>query len=281
VAKIRKVATNKSDTVAAMPRVCSDERAAVEFFEHIRWGDTPACCRCGDTDVSRMMSRTGERNKRFLWTCHGCKQQFTVRVGTVMEDSPIPLRHWAYAWWAACSSKKGVSAKQIQRMTGLTYKSALFLMHRVRFAMAPANAAGGPLTGTVEIDETYVGGRPRVPSLQQRVRNAAEGRPTRNKLSEKPPVVVMVERGGRVKARVMEKVSAQALREAICESVDPSARICTDESAVYHGLGKHFQGGHETVTHKLAEYVRGDVTPTRSRASSRSSSAASTAPSTA
>lgn len=111
-----------------------------------------------------MKAKDGTRNARYLWRCGACKQQYTVRVGTIMEDSPIPLRHWCLAFFRAASSKKGVSALQIQRETGLTYKSALFLMHRIRWAMAPANemepklGVGG---GTVEFDETYVGGQPR------------------------------------------------------------------------------------------------------------------------
>src|SRR5215218_4731150 len=118
MAKNRKVATSKSDLVDELPRACADETAAVEFMERQRWGDTPACPRCGDCDVYQMRDKaTGERSKRYLWRCKGCKRQFTVRVATIMEDSPIPLRHWCYAFWAACSSKKGVSAKQIQRMT--------------------------------------------------------------------------------------------------------------------------------------------------------------------
>src|SRR5690242_16284686 len=149
------------EIVTALPAACSDERLAVEFIEQQRWGDSPACPRCGDLAVRKMLAKDGTRNQRFLWRCSGCKQQFTVRVGTIMEDSPIPLRHWCYAFWAACAGKKGVSAMQIMRQTGLSYKSALFLMHRIRYAMAPANAAEGPLSGTVEVDETYVGGRKR------------------------------------------------------------------------------------------------------------------------
>src|ERR1051325_4886984 len=129
------VATDKSPIVAELPRACSDESAAVEFFERQRWGDYPACPRCGATDVYQMLNDNGARNARFLWRCQGCKRQFTVRIGTVLEESKIPLRHWAYAFWAACASKKGVSALQIKRMTGLSYKSALFLMHRIRYDM--------------------------------------------------------------------------------------------------------------------------------------------------
>ena len=134
----RPAGSDKSAIITAVPKACADELAAVEFIESLRWSETGPCCqRCGDTDVYKMTDRkTGQRNKRFLWKCNGCQKQYTVRVGTVMEDSRIPLRHWAYALWKACSSKKGVSALQIKRETGLTYKSALFMMHRIRFGMA-------------------------------------------------------------------------------------------------------------------------------------------------
>ncbi len=133
-----KVGAAKSESVAALPKACASELAAVEFFETRRWGKAGPCCpRCSDTDVYKMTDRkTGLRNRRFLWLCRGCKRQFTVRVGTVLEESLIPLRHWAYAFWAGAASKKGVSSRQIQRMTGLSYKSALFMMHRVRFRHA-------------------------------------------------------------------------------------------------------------------------------------------------
>jgi len=155
-----KVGQNKSEVVHELPAACADEAAAVEFMEKRRWGDAPSCPRCEDSDVNQMRDRkTGDRNGRFLWRCRGCDRQYTVRIGTLFEDSRIPLRHWCYGFWAACSSKKGVSAKQIQRQTGLSYKSALFMMHRIRWAMAPCDVE--KLSGTVETDETYVGGKPR------------------------------------------------------------------------------------------------------------------------
>jgi transposase-like protein len=160
----RRVASDKSGIVAALPRACADEQAAVDFLEEQRWSETGPCCpRCGDTDVYKMTDRkTGERSRRFLWLCKGCKRQYTVRTGTVYEDSRIPLKHWCYAFWKACSSKKGVSALQIKRETGLTYKSALFLMHRIRWAMAEENPP--KLTGTIEGNET-VNDRPKFPPL--------------------------------------------------------------------------------------------------------------------
>jgi transposase-like protein len=159
-----KVASKKTALKSSIPLACADETAAVAFLEAQRWGDTPNCPRCGDTDVAMMKAKDGSRNARFLWRCKGCKQQYTVRVGTIMEDSPIPFRHWCLAFYRAAASKKGVSALQIQRETGLSYKSALFLMHRIRWAMAPANENEpklGQNSGTVEFDETYVGGKPR------------------------------------------------------------------------------------------------------------------------
>lgn len=106
-------------------------------------------------------AQTGQRNERYLWRCRDCKEQYTVRIGTVYEESRIPLRHWAYAFWRAATSKKGVSALAIQRQCQISYKSALFLMNRIRFTMAPDLPDALPLTGTVECDEMYVGGKPR------------------------------------------------------------------------------------------------------------------------
>src|SRR5215218_4269345 len=159
-----KVANKQTAVETQIPMACADDAAAVAFLEAQRWGDTPNCPRCGDTDVSMMKAKDGTRNARFLWRCRGCKQQYTVRVGTIMEDSPIPFRFWCLAFYRASASKKGVSALQIQRETGLTYKSALFLMHRIRWAMAPANEQESKLSGVVEFDETYVGGKPRYPA---------------------------------------------------------------------------------------------------------------------
>jgi transposase-like protein len=154
-----KVGDAKSEILRQIPLACADEDAAFEFMELMRWDDEPFCPRagCGSTDVYRMTGKTSQA--RHLWRCRGCGRQFTVRVNSIMEDSPIPLRHWCYAFWAACSSKKGVSALQIKRMTGLSYKSALFLMHRIRWALP--DISSGMLGGDVEVDETYVGGKPR------------------------------------------------------------------------------------------------------------------------
>jgi transposase-like protein len=254
------VASTKSETVKQLPAACGDERLAVEFMERQRWGDSPACPRCGDLAVRQMLAKDGTRNKRFLWKCSGCKQQFTVRVGTIMEDSPIPLRHWCYAFWAACAGKKGVSALQIQRQTGLTYKSALFLMHRIRYAMTPLDAPA-MLTGVVEADETYVGGKVRPRSLvERRADRVKQGglRRLPKRDNDKMPVMALVQRGGDVRATVVPMVTAVNVREVLLAYVDPSARLMTDEAGVYKKIGKPF-ASHDTVEHGRGEYVRGEA----------------------
>src|SRR5258707_4661857 len=164
---------SKSNLVEQIPAACSDEKTAVEFLEKQRWGNTPACVRCGSVNVYQMKNaKTGERNERYLWRCHDCKEQYTVRIGTVYEESRSPLRHWCYAFWRACTSKKGVSALEIKRHCQISYKSALFLMNRIRFAMAPdPEFPVRKLNGTVEVDETYIGPRkPRYPGTSRRGR---------------------------------------------------------------------------------------------------------------
>lgn len=241
-----------NETIKNIPKACSDETAAVLFLEAQRWGGTPACPRCGSIAVYQMKDRDGTRNKRYLWRCqeNECAKQFTVRVGTVFEESRIPLRHWCYAFWAACASKQGVSALQIRRMTGISYKSALFMMHRIRFAMADEPGTPEPLTGTVEVDETYVGGKPRAFQNGKRL----------SPVSNKTPVVAMVQRGGEVRAMVMPKVNAKNLKAEMCANINHSARLMTDEASYYKTVGKDFAGGHETVVHSRGEYARGDAT---------------------
>jgi transposase-like protein len=262
--KQRAVGTAKSELVAALPRACAVEGYAVEFMEQQRWDGEPNCPRCGDVDVYQMKdSKTRERQANFRWRCKGCKAQFTVKVGTIMEDSPIPLRHWCYAFWAACSSKKGVSAKQIERMTGVSYKSALFMMHRIRWAMAPANEAEPKLGtggGTVEFDETYVGGRPR------RIAMPPRGTLRKGKgydfSHRKTPVVAGVERDGLVKARVVGYAKGLVLQDHVRDMVDTSAHLMTDEYVGYKRVGREF-ASHDTVMHSQGEYVRGNVTTNR------------------
>jgi len=240
---------SKSSLVGQIPLACCDEIAAVEFLEQQRWGNMPACVKCGSVEVYKMTdAKTGERNRRFLWRCRDCKEQYTVRIRTVYEESRIELRHWCYAFWRSCTSKKGVSALEIKRHCQISYKSALFLMNRIRFAMAP-DADHPKLTGTVECDEMYVGAR--------KPRYAGSGKKGRN--TDKTPVFCAVERGGQLRRRVVADVTAATLQTAIREEVDSRARLMTDEYSAYRGLKKTWEGGHHTVCHATKEYARGDI----------------------
>ncbi len=239
---------SKSEIIAEMPLVCADELAAVEFFEQQRWGSTPCCVKCGSVNVYKMAdAKTGERSSRYLWRCRDCKEQYTVRIGTVYEESRIPLRHWAYAFWRACTSKKGVSALEIKRQCQISYKSALFLMNRIRFAMAP-DGDEPKLNGTVECDETYIGARkPRYKGISKKGRGTS-----------KIPVFVAVEREGRIRRRVVADVTGRTIKGAIREEVDRQAHLMTDEYIAYAGLGSEY-ARHDRVCHATKEYAAGDV----------------------
>jgi transposase-like protein len=247
--KERKHQLSDSTVIENIPLACSNELAAVEFLERQRWGSNPCCVHCGSVNVYKMVdAKTGERNNRYLWRCRDCKQQYTVRIGTIYEESRIELRHWCYTFWRAATSKKGVSALEIKRHCQISYKSALFLMTRIRFSMAP-DGTEAQLKGTVECDETYVGPRkPRHPGTSKRGRGTS-----------KTPVFVAVERQGELRRRIIPEVTAFTIKQAIREEVDRSARIVTDEFHSYNGIGREFAGGHETVCHGTKEYARGDV----------------------
>jgi transposase-like protein len=246
--KTKRHELTNSKVIKQIPLACADELAAVELLEKFRWGKTPACVHCGSVAVYKMLdSKTGERNQRYLWRCRDCGKQYTVRIGTVYEESRIELRHWCYAFWRGATSKKGVSALEIKRHCQISYKSALFMMNRIRFAMSP-NPAATKFTGTVECDETYVGGKPRFVGTRPRGRG-----------TDKTPVFVAVERQGRIRRHIIADISGRTLRRAIRDLVNNRARIVTDDLPSYRGIGGEYEGGHHTVSHSTGEYVRGDI----------------------
>lgn len=256
--KVQNRSTKNDEILGEIPEACANEKAAVEFFEKRRWKHGVACPCCGSVDVYQMKdSKTGERQADFRWRCRDCKKQYTVRTGTVYEDSRIPMRHWAYGFWRASTSKKGISALEIHRQTGISYKSSLFMLHRIRFAMGDsAPEQIGQNHGIVEVDETYVGGKIRHPNYHSGIERE-DGRLTWQ--DNKQPVLAMVERGGKVKTRAIANVTARNVQAIMRENIDKSARIATDQSVVYPGCGKHFTSGHLAVNHSKKEYVRGEV----------------------
>ena len=224
-----------------------DENEARATLERILWPNGPMCPDCKQQDVApilRMSPRSSTR--RGLYRCgnRGCaRKQFTVTVGTIFEDSHIPLNKWLSAIHLLSASKKGMSAHQLHRMLGVTYKTAWFMAHRIREAMK-REPLRGKLDGVVEVDETYVGGRPQN-------RHDRRDRP-------KVPVLALVQRGGDVRTFRVRNVTGATLREAIKDNVEPSARIMTDGHTVYTGIGRHF-AGHQPVDHHRKEYVRGEA----------------------
>jgi transposase-like protein len=233
---------NTSPLLNALRIASANETAAVEFLEAQRWGDAPACARCGDVDVYKMTSVDGMRNQDYRWRCRGCKRMFTVRTDTVFEETRLPLRIWVYAFWRACASKKGISALQLKRETEISYKSALFILRRIRHGMGED---GPKLSGTVEVDEVYIGGKPRKRFATKRGRGTS-----------RIPVLGMVERGGDVRFRMMDRLTQDRLREVLAENADLTCRVITDDFSGYKKAGQIFEGGHEVVRHVDGEYVR-------------------------
>jgi transposase-like protein len=226
----------------------SDEDAARELLEQLRWNGNPTCPHCGGLEPYKLTPKPGSKTRKGVYKCKACRKQFTVTVGTVFEASHIPLSKWLLALHLLASSKKGISAHQLHRNLGISYKGAWFMAMRLRHAMQ--NGPLGLLQGTVEIDETYVGGYRR-------------GQGGRAKVdSNKTPVVALVERGtGRVVAQPVYRVTAQNLGKMIEKYVAPNATMMTDEFAAYKSVSEDSGRKHLTVRHKDGEYVKkGDNT---------------------
>jgi transposase-like protein len=226
------------------------EDQAREILEKLRWPKGIECPHCKSQNVVRINGKA-DKVRDGLLRCKDCRKQFTVTVGTVMHRSHITLRQWVQAFFSMCSHKKGVSSLQLQRNLGLhSYRSAWHLTHRIRSAMREDPLAS-LLKGVVEVDETYIGGKPR---------KGGNGEPNkRGRGTKKTPVMAMVERKGNIVSKPIENVTAKTLKSAIREAVDKESKIMTDEWGCYEGIGKEFKGGHETVNHGSGEYVRGDV----------------------
>lgn len=247
--------TEDLDLSVLSPHLTNHE-AAVEYLERLRWPNGPVCPHCsqGEADERQhyRVKRKTKAGSRKLWKCFACRKQFTVTVGTIFEDSHVPLNRWLLAFNLLCSSKKGMSAHQIHRMLGVTYKTAWFMCHRIRWAMTePAFAQ--KLSGVVEADETYIGGKARNRKRRWQSPNANIGRG-----KGKEAVMVVVERGGNARAQHIANVTGDTLKGVIREHVDTAARMMTDAYPSYRGLHHEF-ATHEVINHQLDEYVRGEV----------------------
>lgn len=224
-----------------------DEEGARAYLEGLRWPEGPICPHC--KTVNQATKLEGEKHRKGLWKCRACDRQFTVTIGTLFEDSHLPLKTWLMAFAIMCNAKKGVSALQLKRSLGLgSYQTAWHMAHRIRHAMAQ-EPLRGLLQGIIEADETYVGGKPRPGDGKKR----KHGRGT-----TKTPVVVLVERGGRARAKVVADVSGPTLKRVLTSNVNTYSTLMTDQYIAYRGVGMPF-AGHERVNHSAGEYARGDA----------------------
>jgi transposase-like protein len=235
--------------------IFNDEDAARQHLENLRWSNGVFCPHCGNVKgVTRLQ---GQSHRPGLFQCNECREHFTVTVGTVMERSHIPLAKWVLGFHLMAASKKGMSASQLGRMLGVTYKSAWFMSHRIREAMTDANPA--PIGGAgkiVEADEAYHGKvETPIPSASRK------GRPLlkRDLADQKRPIVALVERGGEARAFHVPHVTGKNIRDVLVKHADRKSRLHTDESRLYDAVGSEFKA-HQTVNHGAKEYARGDVT---------------------
>ena len=221
----------------------SDPDRAFQYALSLRWPNgLVSCPRCGSDKHSFVKTRR-------LWHCKGCKKQFTLKVGTIFEDSPLGLDKWMMAFWMLCNCKNGVSSCEVARALGITQKSAWFMLHRIRKTMmddSPKIGGNAP----VEIDETFVGGKVKNMHKSKRPKEGMQGG------HGKAVVLGMLERGGDVKARVIDDRRKPNVDPVVTASVDAGSHIITDEMSVYPHLSTPYY--HEVINH-LEGYVRGHI----------------------
>jgi len=226
-----------------------NEEAAYEFVQSRLWSDNkPVCPRCGGYERTGKLA--GKSTRIGVHKCYDCRKPFTVKVGTIFEDSHIPLRLWLQAIFLIASSKKGISSNQLHRTLGVTLKSAWFMSHRVREAMRAGKL--GPLGGegkAVEADETYIGGKEKNKHASKRNAGNIGGQ-------GKQVVFSLVERGGQVLSDHVPDVTGATLAPILREQIKQETTLMTDEAGQYRNVGKEF-AAHETVNHGIGEYVRG------------------------
>jgi transposase-like protein len=238
-----------------------DEAAAYQYLEELRWHGSPVCPHCGNADRCYFLNptngksratRTGKPTQRRLWKCGACRRQFSVLTDTVMHGTKIPVRTWVFVIFEMCSSKNGVSAREIERKYGLCPRSAWFMTQRIREAMKDNGL--GMFVGTIVADETFIGGRPANRHGHRPFRRGKAG-------TDKTPVLSLVNRTtGEVRSKVVPDITGMTLRKAIAERVDMGRSILhTDMGNQYNETGREF-AGHERVDHSASEYARGSVT---------------------
>jgi transposase-like protein len=226
------------NTLEELAAAFPDEQSCIRHFRAIRWANGPFCPYCGGMKVYHFSDDKTHK-------CGDCRQRFSIKVGTIFEDTKLPLRKWFIAIWLITSHKKGIASTQLARDVGVTQKTAWFMTHRLREA-AKTKSFNRPLSGMVEIDETFVGGKE---SNKHEWRRQHAG-PTAGKTA----VFGMLERDGDLRAMKVDDLSAKTVQGKVVEHVEPGSNITSDESAGYIGLEGRFH--HHTANHSAGEYVR-------------------------
>lgn len=227
------------NSIFEMMREIPDEHAAIEHFEAIRWRNGAFCPHCNS---KRIYHFADKRNHK----CGDCRKRFSIRVGTIFEDSKLPLRTWMLAIWLITSHKKGIASTQLAKDLGITQKSAWFVLHRLRHA-AQTQSFNRPLAGEVEADETFVGGKEKNKHARQRTGGKQGG-------AGKVAVLGILEREGALRTGLTPSLSARNVQSAVRENVTPGSLILTDEHPSFRGLSRDYI--HHTVNHSAGEYVR-------------------------
>ena len=216
------------------------EEAAFAYVEAALWPEGPVCHHCGGYDrISKML---GKSTRLGLYKCYQCRKPFTVRMGTIFESSHLPLHLWLQIMHLMCASKKGVSARQVQRMLDCSMTTAWFLCHRIRAAMASGDlSVFGQDGGIVEVDETFIG--------------RIKGAPKKRAFHHKMKVLALIDRNtGQARTMVVDEVTAKTIMPIVKANVAKEAILMTDESGVYSKADKHF-AGHGTTNHSAGQYV--------------------------
>jgi transposase-like protein len=233
----------------------ADEANAHAAFVEMRWPEGVICPHCGSARVGDLSEsvvtskRTGKQSVRRIWNCKDCKAQFTAKVGTIFEDSPLPLSKWLPAVWMICNAKNGISSYELHRALGVTQKSAWFMLHRIRESMRSAPVA--KLSGDVEVDETYIGGRAR---FMHKSRNEKRGHGTG--YVGKQIVMGLLERDGKVVVKHLPKNRRKELHGEIVANVAKGSTVHTDALMSYEKMPSDFV--HQAIDHAVA-YVQGNV----------------------
>jgi transposase-like protein len=235
------------NTLLEAVRYFSDLDVATEFVAKMRWPDGPVCPKCGGVEYSYLTTRR-------LWKCKSCKKQYSVKVGTIFEDSALGLDKWLPAVWLIANSKNGISSHELGRALGTTQKSAWFMLHRIRLAMQSGSFE--MLSGTVEVDETFIGGKARNMHKADRRRKFGAATKGMNPATGKTPVLGMIERDGKVRVRVVDNTKGRTLKSYVRDNIDSGASIYTDALPSYSGLDADYD--HRVVDH-AERYVDGNV----------------------